>query len=105
MTKKIEIVEIVDEGNFDYLVEYNKCGSVEEFIESKKLTDEDGFSFSEEDWFCVEKNGWMVYGYTNSEYWGMCKVVEEGDKKMFKNMDGDDLVEFVDRFELSDLDV
>ena len=103
MEKMVEIVEIIDEGMNNFSIEYSMSECVEKYIESKRLDEED--EEFEGDWYCVEKNGWVVFGYEGSEFWGMCKIVEEGDKEMFESMNDDELFEFVDRFELSDMEL
>lgn len=103
MTKMVEIIEIIDEGMGEFCVEYGVSESVETYINSKRLSEED--EEFEGNWYCVEKNGWVVFGYEGSEFWGMCKIVEEGDKEKFEGMDNDEIFEFVEGFELSDMEL
>ena len=101
MTKMIEILEIVSEGYGEYYAASMKVVSVDEFIEYKKLYEEevDGVKmYGDNGWYCDPlSDGWYSYGYDGEEYEGMFKVVvSEEEKNKFLNMNNEELDIFVD---------
>ncbi len=101
MTKTMEILEIISEGYNSYYADITRVISVDDFIEMKKLYEEEvnGVKmYGDNGWFVTElKDGWFSYGYEGEEYWGMFKVVvSEEEKDRVLNMGGDELEDFVE---------
>lgn len=87
----IKVVDIFDEGRNDFVCEVVECKSVLSYIGGRENEVESGG-----DWVVKEKNGWVFYGYEGSEYWGLVKIVEEGEN--WENKSVEELDKIVEEF-------